>query len=198
VDVILGHERVQQTDIVKQADVVMAICLLWNDLPSEVREANFRYYEPRTAHVSSLSPSIHALVAARLGDMELARQYLKQSANIDLGNTMGNAAGGVHVAAIGGLWQAMVFGFGGCSAASDAVTFQPQLLPEWAGISFPLQWRGRRVRVSMEHDAFQLSLRAADPLRVRIADAAELFAVPNQLYSTRREKSGWSSWRILP
>ena len=56
-DVILGHERIQKTNVVKQADVVMAMYLLWDDFPAEVRAANFRYYEPRTGHGSSLSPS---------------------------------------------------------------------------------------------------------------------------------------------
>ena len=71
------------------------------------------YYEPRTAHGSSLSPGIHALVAARLGLTDLAARYLEQTADIDLGNNMGNAAGGVHAAAMGSLWQAVVFGVAG-------------------------------------------------------------------------------------
>jgi len=197
VDVILGHARVRETDIVKQADVVMAVYLLWNELRPDVREANFRYYEPRTAHGSSLSPSIHALVAARLGDMALARQYLKQSAEIDLGDTMGNAAGGVHAAAIGGVWQATVFGCGGFSAANDAVAFRPHLLPEWTRFSMPLRWRDHRMQVSMEQDTFRISVSAAGPLRVRVADSPEIFALPNRTYITTREPSGWSEWRAL-
>jgi kojibiose phosphorylase len=108
-DVILGHERINQTNVVKQADVVIALYLLWDQFPADVRLANFHYYEPRTGHGSSLSPSMHALLAARLGEEALARQYLKQASEIDLGNNMGNAAGGVHAASIGGLWQAVVF-----------------------------------------------------------------------------------------
>src|SRR5205823_622224 len=65
-DTILGHERIQKTNIVKQADVVLATFLLWDEIGAEVGVANFRYYEPRTGHGSSLSPSIHALVAARI------------------------------------------------------------------------------------------------------------------------------------
>lgn len=197
VDVILGHERVRHTDIVKQADVVLAIYLLWNQFPSEVREANFRYYEPRTAHGSSLSPSIHALVAARLGDMALARRYLKQSAEIDLGNTMGNASGGVHAAALGGLWQAIVFGIGGFSTTTDAVTFLPRLLPEWRRVSFPLRWRDHRVQVAMEQETFQVSVAGPDSLRVRIAGLPELLALPNRTYITNRGHNGWGTWRLL-
>ena len=68
IDVLLGRDRIQRSKIIKQADVVMLLHLLWDDYPPGVREVNFRYYEPRCAHGSSLSPSIHALIAARLGD----------------------------------------------------------------------------------------------------------------------------------
>jgi len=197
VDVILGHERVRQTDIVKQPDVVMAIYLLWDELPSDVREANFRYYELRTAHGSSLSPSIHALVAARLGDMTLARQYLKQAAEIDLGNAMGNAAGGVHAAALGALWQAIVFGTGGFSGTPDALTFLPRLLPGWRRVSFPLRWRDHRVQVTVEQEMFQVSVAGADSLTVRITGLPELVAVPNRTYTTNRGQNRWGAWREL-
>src|SRR6185436_10252391 len=73
-DLILGHERVQQTNIVKQADVALAMYLLWDEFGSDVHAANYRYYEPRTGHGSSLSPSIYALIAARLGDHRLAQR----------------------------------------------------------------------------------------------------------------------------
>src|ERR1019366_7681149 len=104
IDAHLGPERVRRSKAIKQADVVAL---------SAVLEANFRYYEPRTAHGSSLSPALYALVAARLGDGPLAQAYFRQAAEIDLANNMGNAAGGVHMGALGGLWQAAVFAAAG-------------------------------------------------------------------------------------
>src|SRR5205807_7125940 len=133
-----------------QADVLMATYLLWEELPADVRVTNFRYYEPRTGHGSSLSPSIHALLAARLGETALAQRYLKQAAEIDLGNNMGNAAGGVHAAAIGGLWQAVVFGFAGLKTCSDGLSLAPNLLSHWRRLAFPFQWRGRKLQISIE------------------------------------------------
>ena len=91
--------------------------LLWDELAPEARRASFRYYEPRTAHGSSLSPGSHALVAARLGLLDEAARYLEQTAAIDLGDAMGNAAGGVHAAAMGSLWQAVVLGVAGVRPA---------------------------------------------------------------------------------
>jgi trehalose/maltose hydrolase-like predicted phosphorylase len=144
IDVLLGRERIRRSKIVKQADVVMLVYLLWERMPPGVREANFRYYEPRCGHGSSLSPAIHALVAARLGDTALAEHYFRQAAEIDLADNMGNAAGGVHLGAFGGLWQAAVFGFAGLRACGDnRDTHHANLLPCWRSLSMHLQWRGQ-------------------------------------------------------
>lgn len=197
IDVILGYKRLRQSNIVKQPDVLMAIYLLWDDLSPEVRAANFRYYEPRTAHGSSLSPSIHALIAARLGDMEAAQQYLKQSAEIDLGNSMGNAAGGVHAAAIGGLWQAAIFGFAGLRACSDELRLAPHLLAHWRRLSFPITWRNRRVQLSLEQAEVRVAVIDGSAFKLCLTDGPEITAVPGQEYSSKREEQDWSAWRAI-
>jgi trehalose/maltose hydrolase-like predicted phosphorylase len=148
-DVLLGHERIRRTQVIKQADVVLLLFLLWDRFPAEVREANFRYYEPRCGHGSSLSPSIHALVAARLGDMPLAERYFRQAVDIDLANNMGNAAGGVHAAALGGLWQSVVFGFAGLGFENTGPVPDPHLPDTWRSVRFPVLWRGRTARVQV-------------------------------------------------
>ena len=151
-DVLLGRDRVQRSKIIKQPDVVMLLHLLWDDYPPEVREANFRYYEPRCGHGSSLSPSIHALVAARLGDLALATRYFRQAMDIDLANNMGNAAGGVHAAALGGLWQAVVFGFAGLRLTDHGPEYQPNLPPHWGGLSMRFTWRGQAHDLKLPSD----------------------------------------------
>lgn len=148
-DVLLGWERTQRCQVIKQADVVMLLALLWDRYPAAVRAANFRYYEPRCGQGSSLSPAMHALVAARLGDVELAAGYFHQAAAIDLDDTMGNAASGVHIATLGGLWQAAVFGFGGMSPTATGLRCDPHLPAAWRALRFPVQWRGRLVRIAI-------------------------------------------------
>ena len=143
VDVLLGLDRVMRTPIIKQPDVLMLIFLLWDEFAPEVREANFRYYEPRCAQGSSLSPCVHALLAARLGHMALAEDYFRQSSRIDLNDNMGNASGGVHIASLGGLWQAAVFGFAGLTLGEGGPQLDPKLPPEWRGLSFRIRWRGK-------------------------------------------------------
>src|SRR3712207_9561003 len=94
--------------------VVMLLFLLGHEYDRDVHEANFRFYEPRTTHDSSLSPSFHALAAARSGDLETAKRYFERAANLDLDFAHGvTAAGGVHLAALGGMWPAPVFRFVG-------------------------------------------------------------------------------------
>ncbi len=151
-DVVLGRERTRRSQVIKQADVVMLLALLWEHFPPRVREANFHFYEPRCGHGSSLSPPIHALVAARLGDTERAVRYLAQTAAIDLGDTMGNVAGGVHIGALGGLWQAVVFGILGFSPRARVPCFAPHVPDGWQRLRVPLRWRGRLLVVEARSD----------------------------------------------
>ncbi len=194
-DVILGHGRIQQTNVVKQADVVMAMYLLWDDMPARVRSTNFHYYEPRTGHGSSLSPAMHALVAARLGEMPVADRYLRQASEIDLSNNMGNAAGGVHAAAMGGLWQAMIFGFAGVKPRDDSVAFAPNLLSHWQRLVFPFQWRERLFHVSIEPGRIQVAVRGTKGIKLRFGDSPQFLAEPGREYNA--ERTGQNSWILL-
>jgi trehalose/maltose hydrolase-like predicted phosphorylase len=142
-DVLLGRDRIARSKVIKQPDVVMLVYLLWDRFPPKVRKANFEYYEPRCGHGSSLSPAIHALVAARLGNVALAERYYRQAAEIDLANNMGNAAGGVHLATMGGLWQAAVFGFAGLRFTAKGPEHHPNLPPNWRNLSMRFHWRGQ-------------------------------------------------------
>jgi trehalose/maltose hydrolase-like predicted phosphorylase len=169
-DVVLGRERTQRSQVIKQADVVMLLALLWDRFPAPVREANFRFYEPRCGHGSSLSPPVHALVAARLGDTERAARYLAQTAAIDLEDSMGNVAGGVHVGALGGLWQAVVFGVLGFDPWSPVPRLEPHLPRAWQALRVPLRWRGRSLLVEVGQEPLRLTitLRRGRPLTVQV------------------------------
>ncbi|HEY8462091.1 MAG TPA: glycosyl hydrolase family 65 protein, partial [Blastocatellia bacterium] len=157
-DILLGRERTQASQVIKQADALMIFHLLPDRYPREVIERNFRYYEPRTGHGSSLSPATHALIAARLGDVNRAHRYFHQTAEIDLGRCVGNAAGGIHAAASGGLWQAAVFGFAGMRLRDGRLAFDPRLPEEWERLRISLVYKRRRLRVAI----------TGRPLRARI------------------------------
>jgi kojibiose phosphorylase len=204
-DMVLGRERTALSQVVKQADVVMLIALLWDELPPEVRRASFLYYEPRTAHGSSLSPGVHALVALRLGLLDVAARYLEQTACIDLGNTMGNSAGGVHAAALGSLWQAVVRGAAGVRGApgdEDAVQIEPHLLPSFRALAFPLAWRGRQLQMIVEPGAVEVTVEdGARPLTLRAVGpdgrAVEVRAEPGTRHAARRDGGGFRAWEEI-
>jgi kojibiose phosphorylase len=142
-EVLVGWGRLGQLKLVKQADVVLLLALLGARYPRAVQQANFGYYEPLTAHDSSLSPPVHALVAARLGELETAERYLAQAAGLDLDFDQGvTAAGGVHLATLGGIWQALVFGFGGMTVTGGQPRFTPRVPASWGSLRFRVRWRG--------------------------------------------------------
>lgn len=151
-DMLLGREETALTQLVKQADVVMLLYLLENDFTPEAIAENYKYYERRTGHGSSLSPSMYGLVAARLGLEDLARRYLHQAGTIDLANNMGNASGGVHAAALGGLWQQVIMGFAGVRVQGDGIYVYPRLLKEWTRLEFNLMFHGNVLKFDVERD----------------------------------------------
>ena len=133
-------------------------------------EKNFRYYEPRCAHGSSLSAAMHALVAARLGDSEMALRYLRETASLDL-DLDPNSAGGVRMAALGGMWQAVVLGFGGLDMTGDRPGIDPRLPPQWKSLSFRLTWKNRLVAVRMTSASVKATLMAGKDMEICIAGA---------------------------
>jgi trehalose/maltose hydrolase-like predicted phosphorylase len=169
-DVVLGPERTRRSQVIKQADVLMLLALLTDEYDRQVQLANFRYYEPRCGHGSSLSPAIHALLAARVGDLPLAEQYFRQAASIDLNDARGDTGLGVHMGALGGLWQATVFGFGGLSLGSNRVRLDPRLPPSWRRLAFRIRWRRRQLRFEIvrEPSRVSVSLEGGRPLRVEV------------------------------
>ena len=148
-EVLLGWGRLGRLKLVKQADVVLLLALLDERYPLAVQQANFSYYEPLTVHDSSLSPSVHALVAARLGELETAERYLAKASMLDLDFDQGvTAAGGVHIATLGGIWQALVFGFGGMTVAGGQPRFAPQVPASWGSLRFRVRWQGVLLEVT--------------------------------------------------
>jgi trehalose/maltose hydrolase-like predicted phosphorylase len=165
-DVVLGRERTQQSQVIKQADVVALLALLPEEFAGAAGKKNFDYYEPRCGHGSSLSTALHGLVAARLGDVEMALDYFHRTAAIDLADTKVAIGGGIHIAAQGGLWMMSVFGFAGLSLRSDGLAFAPHLPASWSSLSFSVQWRGRRlsVRVDQVNQQLEASLEVGEPM----------------------------------
>jgi beta-phosphoglucomutase family hydrolase len=193
-DAVLGVERVDGAQVVKQPDVLMLAHMLPECVPAVVAEANYRYYEPRTSHGSSLSPAIHAAIAARLARLDDVVAYSRMAAAIDLGNGMGNAAQGVHVATMGGLWQAAVMGCGGLRPSRSALCLDPVLPDAWGALRFAIRWHGTRVEVSFTAD--ELSLDLDGDLELVVGGNGQQTLEAGRYQSTRVEGS-WSSPEVV-
>jgi trehalose/maltose hydrolase-like predicted phosphorylase len=167
-DVVLGRERTQRSQIVKQADVVALIALLPGEFPGATAETNFRHYEPRCGHGSSLSAAMHALVAARLGNPDMALHYLREAAALDL-DPDPNTAGGVRIAGLGGIWQTVVLGFGGVDLGGEMLGIDPRLPPQWRALSFRACWRGRCVAVRLTAGSVEVTLVAGESMEISMA-----------------------------
>src|SRR5262249_5381574 len=138
--------------------------------PATIAETNFRHYEPRCAQGSSLSAGLHALVAARLGDTDMALGYLRETAATDL-DLDPNSAGGVRIAGLGALWQAVMLGFAGLALAGARFGIDPKLPPQWRSLAFRVRWRGRSVAIGIAGRTVEATLAEGQAMDIRIADA---------------------------
>jgi alpha,alpha-trehalose phosphorylase len=155
-----------RSQVLKQADTVLAMFLLGDEFSSEEKKRNFDYYDPLTTHDSSLSVCIQSIVANEIGYRRKALEYFRFAAVMDLSDVGGNMKHGAHVASIGGTWLALVYGFGGLRDYGGRISFRPCLPQEWSALRFPLAIRGRRLRVEIEHATTTYRLVEGSELRI--------------------------------
>ena len=145
------------TQVLKQADVLQTFAVLKN-FPKEVIQSNYDYYEPRTEHGSSLSPSVHAQVACQAGYPDKAYQYFQEAASIDMYNASkkylsgGSFLGGIHTAACGATWLMIIQGFAGFYIDDENLIFNPCLPVSWKSISFCLQVRQNKLEITINQE----------------------------------------------
>lgn len=144
--------------VLKQADVVLAMFLQGDHFTPEQKRSNFEYYDPITTGDSTLSSVVQSIMAAEVGYQELALRYFYASLYVDLADRHGNTYHGVHVASTGGVWMALVHGFAGMRDHGSDLTFDPRLPASWDHLSFRLRRRGSRTHVRLTHDAIEFTL----------------------------------------
>jgi trehalose/maltose hydrolase-like predicted phosphorylase len=156
-DLLLGRERVVGAQVLKQADVLMLHHLLPEEAVPGSLGPNLDFYEPRTAHGSSLSPAIHAALFARACRFDEALENLRLASRLDLDDLTGTTAGGLHLATMGGVWQALVFGFAGIRPRGNTLLVDPRLPPAWDALEVRLRFRGHPLALRIEHGAVSLT-----------------------------------------
>ncbi len=161
--------------VLKQADVVLALFLQGNHFTPDEKLADFEYYDALTTGDSTLSAVVQSILAAEVGYQDLALEYFTQSIFVDLADLHHNAADGVHVASAGGVWTALVGGFGGMRDHYGDLTFDPRLPESWDELAYVLHWHGTKLDVTVTRDALRVA--AGEGERVTFSVRGEEFAV---------------------
>lgn len=165
-DLLLGHQRVSGAQVLKQADVMLLHHLVPEEVEPGSLEPNLAFYEPRTAHGSSLSPAIYSALLARAGRFGPALEALRLSCRLDVDDLTGTTSGGVHLATMGGVWQALVFGFAGVRVSHGRLTIDPRLPEAWNAMEVRLEFRGHPIRIHIEQGALAVDAHPAVPVFV--------------------------------
>jgi alpha,alpha-trehalose phosphorylase len=156
--------QLYRKQVVKQADLVLAMYMRSEAFTAEEKARNFAYYEPLTVRDSSLSACTQSVVAAEVGQLDLAHDYLAEAALMDLRDVEHNTADGVHMASLAGAWMALVAGFGGMRAGSGTLSFNPHLPGGLTELKFRLRYRGRKLKVTIGADRAKYELIDGEPL----------------------------------
>ncbi len=159
---LLLHEpyvRLYRKQVLKQPDLVLAMHWCGESFTPEQKARNVDYYERRTVRDSSLSACTQAVMCAEVGHLELAHDYVHESALIDLRDLHHNSSNGLHMASLAGTWSALVDGFGGLRVRGERLTLDPQLPAGLTRLTFRMRWHGMRLQVQITGSEVRLSLR---------------------------------------
>jgi alpha,alpha-trehalose phosphorylase len=156
--------------VVKQADLVLAMHFRYDAFTPEQKARNFDYYEALTVRDSSLSAAPQAVLAAEVGHLDLAADYLAEAAGLDLDDLHGNTDDGVHIASLAGIWTALTAGFGGVRSGAEGLSFRPRLPSSLHRIAFGLRIGAGTLRVDVAPDATTYALSGGTPVELRHFD----------------------------
>jgi alpha,alpha-trehalose phosphorylase len=160
--------NIYRKQVIKQADVILAMFLLGDAFSDEEKKRNFEFYDPLTTGDSSLSSCVEAIIAAQTGDTEKAIRYGMAALLMDLGDVGGNVKDGCHIASMGGTWMMLAYGLGGLRDDDGTLAFRPRRAPEDDAIlRFPLAYRGQMLEVEINPKEVKYTLREGEHLVIR-------------------------------
>jgi maltose phosphorylase len=159
-------DRILRSVFIKQADTLQGFYFFEDEFDEETHRENFEFYEPRTVHESSLSPCVHVVLAAKLGLEQKAVEMYDRTARLDLDDYNHEAYQGLHITSMAGTWMSVIEGFGGFRVREGKPHFHTMLPKAWKRYSFLLQFRGRKLKVSVGPEGAGVELQAGEPLDV--------------------------------
>ena len=163
-------DKILRSCFIKQADVLQAMYFFPENFTKAEKERNFDFYEPMTVHESSLSPCVHAIIAAELGRGEKAVEMYKRTARLDLDNYNNDTEDGLHITSMTGSWLAIVQGFAQMKTAQGKLSFAPFVPQGWDSYSFHINYRGRLLFIQVTKNAVRLELVSGEALELGLYD----------------------------
>ena len=161
-------DKILRSPFIKQADVLQGIYFFGDRYTLDEKRRNFDYYEPMTVHESSLSPSIHAILAAELGKEAKAVEMYQRTARLDLDNYNNDTEDGLHITSMTGSWLAIVQGFAQMKTWGGTLSFAPFLPSDWTGYTFHINYRGRLIKIEVDGKNVTLRLLKGDALPLKL------------------------------
>jgi len=149
-------DQISHMQVSKQTDILMTFLLLEEMFETSTKEANWKYYEARTLHDSSLSLSSHCVLACDMKNEKLAYELFEKACQIDFGQVMNSSDEGVHAASLGGIWQCVVYGFGGIRMIDGKLRINPFLPTKWQELMFDITWKKQMLQIHINHAEFQV------------------------------------------
>ena len=163
-------DRILRSCYIKQADVLQGIYFFEDQYDIETIRRNFDFYEPRTVHESSLSPCVHAILAAKLGDEARAYEFYLRTSRLDLDDYNNDTEDGCHITSMAGTWMSVVEGFGGMRVRDGKLSFTPFLPEKWQLFSFNIGFRGTSIKVTVAKDTVKITHLAGLDIKLLIRD----------------------------
>lgn len=163
-----SYDHIYRNDMIKQPDVLMLMLLFNGSFTTEELRSNYEYYEPRCIHESSLSPSVHSILATQLGRLEEAYDFFRFATRMDLDNYNRNSDEGIHTTSIAAAWMNIVYGFGGLRSDSGLLKINPVIPEKWREYSFKLHYAGDVLAVRVNKDRVRISSERGKALKLMI------------------------------
>ncbi len=163
-------DRILRSPFIKQADVLQGIYFFEEKYKLDTIRKNFYYYEPRTVHESSLSACIHAILAAKIGDIETAYNMYLRTARLDLDDYNREVEEGLHITSMAGTWLAIVEGFGGLRVRNGNILINPVIPDKWDSYSFNIRFRGNQLNFTVNHKTFDVTNKQGGEITVLIGE----------------------------
>lgn len=163
-------DRILRSVFIKQADVLQGIYLFEDRYDLETIRRNYDFYEPRTVHESSLSPCVHSILAAKLGDEERAYEFYLRTARLDLDDYNNDTEDGCHITSMAGTWMSVVQGFGGMRVRDNQVHFHPFIPAGWASYSFKIRFRGHLLNIRVTKESVQIENHSPKAISLHVFD----------------------------